>query len=499
MILLYHKVHPEHKTEWWITPNSFYLQMLDLQSKKVVYLDDYDVSDPEQYVITFDGIYENVLEYAFPILKHFNYPFELFIIGDTVGKGNEFDKVEPYAKFASADTLSKLVEGGGRLQWHSKSHARLTGKTSKKLYDDELTIPSKLQKLDEKGFGWYAYPHGERNEQYRQEVSSRFRGALACGDGDNQNNYDLERLTVFESTRLQETTVTLIIPCYNYGHLVAEAIESALLQTYPPDEILFIDDASSDNSVEVARRYETQIRIEVNEKNLGVVKNFRKAVEMTSGDYICFLGADNRFRSDYIEKTKAVLDANSDVGIAHTHYALFGSRASIVGLESGAKPHPMFPDIFLKEFPDYIPNHDIRNGNYVHGSSMYRRIAYEQAGGYIEDTLQEDAFLFARILDLNWQTKLVDEYVLEYRQHSENQLDIGKSLELENAYLKAKLRNLKESKVYQLALSLDKVRAFLTSPLRLWVKLARWGYLSLKIWRNEGLKVLILEIKRKIG
>jgi len=472
--------------------------MLDLQNKKVVYLDDYDASDPDQYVITFDGIYENVYKYALPILKHFDYPFEFFIIGDTVGKGNEFDKVEPYAKFASTDSLVQLVMGGARLQWHSKTHARLTKETSQDVYSTELSVPAELQKLDKKGFSWYAYPHGERNNQYRQEVSTRFKGALACGDSDNNDNYDLERLTVFESTRFQETTVSLIIPCFNYGHLAAEAIESALLQTYPPDEILFIDDASTDNSVEVAHRYESRIRIEVNERNLGVVKNFRKAVEMTSGDYICFLGADNRFRSDYIEKTKVVLDANPEVGIAHTYYALFGSRASIVGLESGAKPHPMFPDIFLKEFPDYIPNHDIRDGNYVHGSSMYRRIAYEQAGGYIEDELQEDAFLFARILDLNWQTKLVDEYILEYRQHSEKQLDIGKSLELENAHLKAELRNLKESKTYQMAIFLHKMQFFLTSPHRFLGKLAKWGCLSLKIWRNEGLKALVLEIKRKI-
>lgn len=499
MILLYHKIHPEHKTEWWVTPNSFYLQMLDLKDKKVVYLDDYDPSDPMQCVITFDGIYENVFQYALPILKHFNYPFELFIIGDLVGQGNEFDKVEPYAKFASVDTLSKLVEAGGRLQWHSRSHARLTDGDPLDVYDYELSVLPELQKLDGKGFRWYAYPHGERNEKYIQEVSSRFSGALACGDGNNENKYDLERLTVLENTRFQKTTVSLIIPCYNYGHFVAEAIESALLQTYPPDEILFIDDSSSDNSVEVARRYESQIRIEVNEKNLGVVRNFKKAVEMTFGDYICFLGADNRFRSDYVEKTKVILDSNPDAGIAHTYYALFGDRASIVGLESGAEPHPMFPDIFLKKFPDYIPDHDIRDANYIHGSSMYRRIAYEQAGGYIEDTLQEDAFLFARMLDLGWKTKLVDEYVLEYRQHSEKQLDKGKSLELENAYLRVQIRSLTENRICRLGIFLNKVRSSFTSSSRLWVKVVRRVYLLLKIWRNEGLKSVLLIIKTKIS
>ena len=115
MILLYHKIHPETKTLWWVTPNAFYQQMLDLKSKKVVYLDEYDASDPDQCVITFDGVYDNLWKYAVPILQHFGYPFELFIVGSLIGQGNEFDTVEPYAAFADKATLVKMVAAGGRL------------------------------------------------------------------------------------------------------------------------------------------------------------------------------------------------------------------------------------------------------------------------------------------------------------------------------------------------------------------------------------------------
>jgi peptidoglycan/xylan/chitin deacetylase (PgdA/CDA1 family) len=284
MILTYHKIHPETKTVWWVSPDAFYLQMLDLKSKMVVNLDEYDPSDPNQCVITFDGVYECVWKYAIPILKHFGYPFEVFIIGGTIGKDNSFDTVEPLAEFAGLETLKKMINAGGRLQWHSWSHARLAGTTNPEGFEKELSVPDELRQLCPTGFKWYAYPHGERDDLYRQQIVSRFTGALACDDGNDADRYDLNRQTVREDTRFSNSTVSLIIPCYNYGHLAAEAIESALLQTYPPDEVLFIDDASSDRSVEVARRYEPRIRIEVNEKNLGVVENFRKAVEITSGD-----------------------------------------------------------------------------------------------------------------------------------------------------------------------------------------------------------------------
>lgn len=444
MILTYHKIHPEAKTLWWITPDTFYRQMADLRSKKVVYLDDYDPSDESQVVITFDGVYKDIWKYAVPILRHFGYPFELFIIGGTIGKDNAFDTAEPLTIFADVDTLKKMVSVGGRLQWHSYSHARLAGTTDLAVFEKELSIPENLRALDPQGFKWYAYPHGERDELYRSQVVSRFMGALACDDGDNSNRYDLNRLTVFEETQLIKTTVSLVIPCYNYGHLAAEAIESALFQTYPPDEILFIDDASTDNSVEVARRYEPRIRIEVNEKNLGVVENFRKAVEMTRGDYIVFLGADNRFRSDYVERCKGILDAHPDVGVVYTHFTLFGNRAALEASRIDAAPHPVIPEMFIYKFPEN-PAMSIHERNYIHGSSMYRRNAYEQAGGYRKDNLPEDHSIFARMLDAGWKAKLWDAPSLEYRQHSKDQINQLKMYEMENAYFRKEIERLRNA------------------------------------------------------
>ena len=435
MILTYHKIHPENKTIWWVTPDSFYRQIADLRSKKVVYLDDYDPSNENQAVITFDGVYKEIWKYAIPILQHFGYPFELFVIGQTIGRDNSFDRIEPFAEFTDLETLQKMVRAGGRLQWHSWSHARLAGTTDPAVYEKELSIPDELRQLCPDGFKWYAYPHGERDAVYRAQVESRFSGALACDDGNDADRYDLSRVTIYDNTRISKSTVSLIIPCYNYGHLASEAIESALLQTYPPDEILFIDDASSDNSVEVAHRYEPHIRVEVNKKNLGVVENFRKAVAMTSGDYIVFLGADNRFRSDYVEQGKAILDANPDIGVVYTHFALFGDRAALEAKRTGASPHPTASGFFIRQFPAN-PTTDIREANYIHGSSMYRRVAYEQAGGYLQENKPEDHSLFARMLDVGWQACLWDVAALEYRQHSNDQINHLKTYEMENAYLR---------------------------------------------------------------
>ena len=162
-ILMYHKVFLDSPTMWWVNVDNFYRQMLEIQNKKVVYLDDYNPRNPDLIVITFDGVYKNVLDYALPILDKFNYPFELFISSDYIGIDNSFDAPEPLASFVDIEDLKLMVARNGRLQWHTRSHPDLTNDTNADDLLRELEVPDNLQKLDDKGFKWFAYPYGKFN------------------------------------------------------------------------------------------------------------------------------------------------------------------------------------------------------------------------------------------------------------------------------------------------------------------------------------------------
>ena len=122
MILMYHKIYLDTPSMWWVSVNEFYRQMVELSSKKVVYLDDYDSKNLDNVVITFDGIYKNVLEYALPILKHFNYPFELFLTSDYIGSDNSFDSVEPLTDFTHFEDLIKFISHSNPNVLHSSFH-----------------------------------------------------------------------------------------------------------------------------------------------------------------------------------------------------------------------------------------------------------------------------------------------------------------------------------------------------------------------------------------
>jgi GT2 family glycosyltransferase len=451
MILTYHKVHPEQKTSWWVTVDEFYQHMQALTTKRVVYLDDYDPKNSDHVVITFDGIYSNIHEFALPILKNFGYPFELFVIGNHIGLDNGFDQsVEPPCMFASIQQLRDLCDNGGRLQWHTRDHIRLNeANIEKALY--ELSIPSELQNMfPSPNLRWFAYPHGIPNPELRSLVGERFVGALACDDGDPDDPLFLPRKLIYPNTSLYRGSVAVIVANYNYGHLLREAIFSLERQSSRPDEILVIDDASTDSasSVVLAELERKGYRVVRNDVNLGIVSNFKKAVSLTSSDYVFILGADNKIRIDYIELCRSALDRSEDAAVAYTDGVIFGSLSGQLARRTGnsllGHSNSQNWDVYTWNFPEPTPDalDKFAEENFIHGSSMYRRRFFDLVGGYTETNGPEDHNLFYRIWKAGGQLVHVGQRVLEYRQHSAAQANTALVVAMENMALREHVTHL---------------------------------------------------------
>lgn len=437
---MYHKVDKINHTHWWVSADAFYRQMSAIQSYKVVSLADYNPYDPTHVVITFDGVYENVYQYAFPILKKFGYPFELFVIGDYIGKNNSFDSPEPLCNFATLDQLLQMCAGGGRVQWHTRTHQRMNGLADHQLLR-ELTPPDDLKVFfNENHLNFFAYPHGEYSRFAEEIVRELYKGALSVEEGDDTDPYKLNRVTIHEFSKLSQSTVSVIIANYNYKRYISEAVESVLSQTIPPDEFIIIDDCSTDGSYDVIKEYKNVASIVVNKKNLGIVDNFNKAVSLAQGDYIAFLGADNRMRCDYVELCKGALDKNPKVAVAYTDMLIFGPLASVMVRQTPYYNINFFADsssertqLYYWSFPDISDDVLLRfhEHNFIHGSSMYRKKAYELAGGYKNEGGPEDHTLFQRMVRSVSDAIHIDEPVIEYRQHSLGQQNTVLLLERE--------------------------------------------------------------------
>ena len=124
--------------------------------------------------------------------------------------------------------------------------------------------------------------------------------------------------------------VSVLIPCYNYGRFLATAVDSALNQTHPHVEILVLDDASTDNTRQVAESYGNRIRYFAM-PHRGQAATLNTGLEEAQGEYTVFLDADNYLAPHFIEKTLACLISSGDPSAAFVYTArrLFGTRDEV--------------------------------------------------------------------------------------------------------------------------------------------------------------------------
>ena len=97
--------------------------------------------------------------------------------------------------------------------------------------------------------------------------------------------------------------IAIVITCYNYGHYVGQAIESALSQTRQADEIIVLDDGSTDNSGSVISGYGDRIK-SIFQNNQGYKAAINRAYKETSADIVLFLDADDALHSTALEKVE---------------------------------------------------------------------------------------------------------------------------------------------------------------------------------------------------
>ena len=121
---------------------------------------------------------------------------------------------------------------------------------------------------------------------------------------------------------------SVIINNYNYGHFACEAIASALRQTIQPDEIILIDDGSTDDSVIKLERefyHEPRVRI-IRQPNGGMLSTHNRGFLESTGDILFFLDADDLYEPRRIELALLLFKENPDVGITFSPMTVFGER-----------------------------------------------------------------------------------------------------------------------------------------------------------------------------
>lgn len=105
--------------------------------------------------------------------------------------------------------------------------------------------------------------------------------------------------------------MSIVVAVYNGEKYLGDQLRSLQDQDHPALEIVIVDDASQDNSLEVARRSaarDPRLRVHENRENLGIAANFLKGLSLTQGPYVCFCDQDDVWRSDKVSLLKQLLE-----------------------------------------------------------------------------------------------------------------------------------------------------------------------------------------------
>jgi tetratricopeptide (TPR) repeat protein len=170
--------------------------------------------------------------------------------------------------------------------------------------------------------------------------------------------------------------VSVIIPCYNLAQYLRECVESVIAQTYLNLEIIIVDDGSTDESNAVSgdlmKNYPNAIQHHANKHfgHPGFPRNF--GISKSSGEFIMCLDADDKLDPEYVETCVRTLQQNPTASIAYTEAQSFGSINGILHMLQDYN----FENLLL--------------GDYIHCASMYKRIVWQEVGGYKTNLRVED-------------------------------------------------------------------------------------------------------------
>ncbi|MCH8928838.1 MAG: glycosyltransferase [Candidatus Marinimicrobia bacterium] len=133
----------------------------------------------------------------------------------------------------------------------------------------------------------------------------------------------------------KKPTLTVYMTNYNHSRFLKYSLKAVLEQSYQPMEFIIIDDCSTDNSLDVIEKFAEKypiIKIIRNKKNRGVLYNVNRLVEMSKGDYVYGVAADDVIMPGFLEKTMAMFERHPKAALCSTLSILLGEKGENLGI-----------------------------------------------------------------------------------------------------------------------------------------------------------------------
>jgi glycosyltransferase involved in cell wall biosynthesis len=202
---------------------------------------------------------------------------------------------------------------------------------------------------------------------------------------------------------MQNPLVSVIMPVYNVAPYAAEALSSILNQSYQELEVIIVDDACTDNTMDIIAGFkDSRIKIIRNEKNSGAAASRNNAIKVATGTFLAIMDADDIALPSRLARQVAYMQANPQTDVLGSAMQYFGTSR------------------YLNYFPE---SHDgckamlLRNVCFGHSTVMFRRHVFDDGTAYYNPSLRqysEEYDLWCRLVD-RFKFANLNEALLLYR------------------------------------------------------------------------------------
>lgn len=198
--------------------------------------------------------------------------------------------------------------------------------------------------------------------------------------------------------------VSVVIPCYNHGKFLGDAVGSVLDSDFRDYEVIIVNDGSTDPfTLKVFKDFELRFpgngKMKViHQQNLGLSGARNSAIREARGQYILPLDADNKIRPDYLKRAVEILDSDKEIGVVYAYANLFGEK----------KGTWVFPPFDAKK---------LLLENFVEACSVFRKKIWDECNGYDPSMVIgfEDWDLWICAMEKGWKFRLIEEVLFDYR------------------------------------------------------------------------------------
>lgn len=311
----------------------------------------------QQALPQFKKVSKGILKYYWPDAEYdFGYPLE---VSSSVYRCQDMLQLLNRNEFVNPNTLESLMNQNKNL--YNSLPYLLT-------YEESVTFANPVNIVQ----NVYENKHGTINNYTSEELAGVFSQGMEV---DVEHYIGLTPNAAHQETKLHfkkegdhVVRISVIVPCYNHAHYLPDAVESIVNQTYKHWECIIVNDGSSDNTAEVAKRLiaeypDRNIRFIDKPNNTGLADTRNAGIETATSEWILPLDSDDMFERTFMQNAVDIIQQNKRVDIIFTNMQKFG-----------AEHGEWIPSEYSRQkvmFEDTMPY-----------ASLYRKELWQKVGGY---------------------------------------------------------------------------------------------------------------------